>query len=191
MKAANGAYQGVTCAADGCPAPARSKTFCMPHYNRWRKYGDPLGSKPRVHTEAWKAKVSVAMKRHHAEHPEHKAAISAARDKAWNDPAFVERMSVGREREGNPGWAGDAVGYNGAHKRASKVLRRECTQCGTTSGLLDCALDHDAPAEFIRTSTQGNSYGMAFSIRVEDYMRLCRACHIQYDQSGLLRKRAL
>ncbi len=34
------------CAVDGCDKRARCRSWCSAHYNRWRKYGDPLASKP-------------------------------------------------------------------------------------------------------------------------------------------------
>jgi hypothetical protein len=30
------------CAIDGCGKPARSRVWCSAHYERWRRYGDPL-----------------------------------------------------------------------------------------------------------------------------------------------------
>ncbi|OLZ72567.1 hypothetical protein AVW11_04020 [Streptomyces amritsarensis] len=31
---------------DGCEAAAHARTYCPAHWNRWRLYGDPLGSAP-------------------------------------------------------------------------------------------------------------------------------------------------
>jgi len=30
------------CAIDGCDRPARARGWCLAHYNRWRRKGDPL-----------------------------------------------------------------------------------------------------------------------------------------------------
>lgn len=31
------------CAIQNCPRPSRSRGWCVPHYTRWWKHGDPLG----------------------------------------------------------------------------------------------------------------------------------------------------
>lgn len=36
----------VTCSIDGCPHPHSGRGWCMAHYNRWRKHGDPLAGGP-------------------------------------------------------------------------------------------------------------------------------------------------
>jgi len=38
------------CSIDGCNRTFNAKGFCLPHYKRWRKYGDPLGNAPRLFT---------------------------------------------------------------------------------------------------------------------------------------------
>lgn len=35
-----------TCSVPGCGTPARTRGWCGPHYQRWRRYGDPLASAP-------------------------------------------------------------------------------------------------------------------------------------------------
>ena len=35
----------MSCSVDGCVAPVRCKGLCAPHYERWRKYADPLANK--------------------------------------------------------------------------------------------------------------------------------------------------
>ena len=36
--------EGRTCKVNGCERPAHSRGWCPTHYQRWRKYGDPLGN---------------------------------------------------------------------------------------------------------------------------------------------------
>jgi len=38
---------GQTCKADGCEADAKSLGYCVAHYEKFKKYGDPLGSAER------------------------------------------------------------------------------------------------------------------------------------------------
>lgn len=35
-----------SCSVDECPRPMSSRELCHPHYERWRKYGDPLVGGP-------------------------------------------------------------------------------------------------------------------------------------------------
>lgn len=40
-----------TCSVDGCAKAHYSKTYCNAHYQRWRRYGDPLGE--RIYPETY------------------------------------------------------------------------------------------------------------------------------------------
>lgn len=70
--------------------------------------------------------------------------------------------------------------YAAAHMRHGRRLPMECAFCGTTEGRLDAALRHDAPQDHVIETVQ---YGVRrrYSLRTEDYMRLCRSCHRAYD----------
>jgi hypothetical protein len=35
-----------TCSVDGCSRPIASREWCVAHYKRWSRYGDPLGGGP-------------------------------------------------------------------------------------------------------------------------------------------------
>ncbi|TGP24699.1 hypothetical protein EN827_30835 [Mesorhizobium sp. M1D.F.Ca.ET.184.01.1.1] len=37
--------QVATCAIDGCAKPARGRGWCLAHYGRWRRNGDPLAGR--------------------------------------------------------------------------------------------------------------------------------------------------
>jgi HNH endonuclease len=37
-----------TCTVETCDAPKHGRVYCVKHYRRWKKYGDPLGSAPVV-----------------------------------------------------------------------------------------------------------------------------------------------
>jgi hypothetical protein len=44
-----------TCSIDGCDREWRARGWCMQHYNRWRRTGDPDGSIPRGRRrDAWR-----------------------------------------------------------------------------------------------------------------------------------------
>jgi hypothetical protein len=37
-----------TCAVDGCPSPHVARRWCVKHYQRWQKHGDPLTTERRT-----------------------------------------------------------------------------------------------------------------------------------------------
>lgn len=36
------------CTVKGCAQPSRARTWCIKHYERWRRNGDPITVKPRT-----------------------------------------------------------------------------------------------------------------------------------------------
>jgi hypothetical protein len=105
---------------------------------------------------------------------EHKAKIGAAQR--------------GRPRpqttgEGNGYFAGDRVGYDGAHKRLSGRLPQECAFADETCrGRIESALRHETPPERL-VGAVGRHHGAHFSLHEEDYMSLCQNHHIRYDKT--------
>lgn len=84
------------------------------------------------------------------------------------------RMSVGIKAAVPRGedhffWKGDKVGIKALHEWVYKTLGRpqKCEHCGTTEGVLDWA---NKSQEYKRIP--------------EDWIRLCRKCHVRYDNIG-------
>lgn len=98
-----------------------------------------------------------------------------------------DKIAVAQTAERGFQWRGDQVGYSGAHKRHRAALPMECNCCGATSGRLDVALRHDAPPDRLVWSPQRERY---YSVSTEDYLRLCRSCHLCYDR-GLACRHAM
>lgn len=74
-------------------------------------------------------------------------------------------------------------GYSAVHKRARAVLPRECAHCGATEGRLYVALRHDgSPSARRRATNTPGGCEMSYSLKVEDYLRLCCRCHHEYDR---------
>jgi hypothetical protein len=79
-------------------------------------------------------------------------------------------------------WRGEGYpGISGAHKRHRKALPSYCERCGRTDGRLDAALRPDAPVEHLLGDVRRKRH---YSLRTEDYERLCRSCHLKQDRKG-------
>lgn len=52
------------CDVGGCSRPARARGWCVRHYQRWRRWGDPTASGPRFSPKA--CNVEGCERRHHA-----------------------------------------------------------------------------------------------------------------------------
>lgn len=48
-----------TCAVEVCDRPVLARGWCSPHYQRWRKHGDPGTSAIRVEYPAWIERVCI------------------------------------------------------------------------------------------------------------------------------------
>lgn len=95
------------------------------------------------------------------------------------------RANLGLRREATSQWKGDDIKYRGAHSRLNRERGRpnECEHCGTTTAKkFEWALRHDA--EVRKTDTDGQFAGFDYSPRPNDYLRLCTACHHEYDGRG-------
>lgn len=42
-----------TCSIPNCDRPSVARGWCSPHWQRWRRYGDPLASAPRRAFDPW------------------------------------------------------------------------------------------------------------------------------------------
>lgn len=77
----------------------------------------------------------------------------------------IKRFQCG---SANAYWSGDSVGYKGAHNRVEAVRGRPrlCVECKTTSA-----------SRYEWANLTGNYKDP------HDYKRLCRSCHIRFDNS--------
>jgi len=110
-------------------------------------------------------------------------------------PETVEKMRAAKtgvslpSTQGANHWnyRGDEVTYSGIHFRARRDLRGlPCTHVddGTCQGSMTMALNHDAPKEFLRVQDGGIQDGFVYSVRVEDYIPMCKSHHVRYDVGG-------
>ncbi|SRR6266516_1776367 len=107
--------------------------------------------------------------------PEERAAISAASDAQWADPAYRARQKVARRRE--------TSGYEAAHDRIRRDLGRvrefACITCDKPAA--QWALNHDRAANRTHIQLEGKYAGLPFSLEPADYDPRCVRCHKRYD----------
>jgi hypothetical protein len=94
------------------------------------------------------------------------------------------RRAAEKEKLATPRWIG-SVGYHTTHTRRlnGKASDHTCSFCGEPAR--DWAFNHDTPPEFVRTDPKTGHPGHPFSSRGEqDYLPLCRRCHLRYDRGA-------
>ena len=80
---------------------------------------------------------------------------------------IIRNMCQKRVGIKSPCWKGDDVSYTTLHQWLRKHFKKEeCHHCGTTNKALDFAL----------------ITGKEYSRNINDYITLCRKCHIKYDK---------
>jgi len=99
----------LLCSIEECDAPVLAKTFCVMHYKRWRRYGDPM--------------IRLRVQRHEnqqCKHPDGCARRVKAdgwcrmhwdRVKQFGDAGPAERMALRTKRSLGPGRTVNAQGY--------------------------------------------------------------------------------
>src|SRR5262245_27639858 len=90
------------------------------------------------------------------------------RDEATKRNISATKLKSGTTRERNhPQWAGDRVKYSGLHKWVNRHKRRThvCTFCNS------------------RGRTDFANISGVYLRDLDDYIELCRACHIRFDAS--------
>lgn len=91
----------------------------------------------------------------------------------WTDPKNRERQSQSHKHmqdEKHNCWKGDGVGYHQLHKWMRKILGTPslCTHCqSTTAKRFEWV---NVSGEYLRV--------------VDDWVRLCKKCHIAYDRNA-------
>jgi 5-methylcytosine-specific restriction endonuclease McrA len=73
----------MICSIEGCGKPQLARKWCSKHYNRWYRYGDPLGVRPLLTPEArkatkrrWREQNPDNVTKWNAAHPERRKELS-------------------------------------------------------------------------------------------------------------------
>lgn len=142
-----------------------------------------------------RAKIGAALRGRHLS-PEHRAKISSStKGRPGKRLTLEARAKISAAKKGIPGrpisaahrarlsaarWGGREPGYGGMHDRVRDALPRECLHCGATKARLEVALRHDGSPSARRRARHGGKE-KSYSLKAEDYIRLCHSCHAKYD----------
>jgi hypothetical protein len=142
------------CDVGSCERVHFSHGYCQKHYQRWRKHGD----------------ASIVLQSSTVFQPGH---ASAAR----GHPAGP----------GHPMWKGNDIGYGAAHERVYRLHGKAsdwpCSaRCGRQAE--EWAYCHDAENELYELvkNPHGNYIEVPYSPNPDDYVPLCKPCHVDFDR---------
>lgn len=135
---------------------------------REQEHGPTKGSPPRKYPAEVVDKVRSLYESGHTI-AEVQAAVSGVKVQLIMERYGVERRAAAKRNQSgdrNHMWAGDDAGYTALHLRvyAKRGAPQSCTRCGT-----------DAASRYEWANLTGNYQD------VNDYQRMCVACHRQFD----------
>lgn len=163
------------CSVEGCDRVVDALGLCAVHYLRFKRNGE-TGS------------AEIASKVRHA--PGQMCSVdgcdSLAKLRGWC-AGHYQRWLL----KGDPGPAefkyqgsGDDIGYFAAHDRVRKVKGsardQTCAHCGAPAR--DWAYDHADPDERTAPEDDPHAAGMPYSVNIDSYIPLCKACHNKFDR---------
>lgn len=159
-------------------------TACSQGCTRWARLypGIPKPDKI-VRSAETRAKLAAGRRgKKHSDATKARLSLVASQTLRGHQVSAETRAKIAGAQSGKDGhqWAGDEVGYGGAHKRHRAELPSRCEHCGATEGILHAALRVDAPREHLLCFVRAR---LLYSPLTEDYIRLCPGCHVKYDRS--------
>lgn len=157
-----------------CGEAVYAREWCLNHYRRWHRHGDPLGG-------LWRS-ADGKCSEDGCDEPHKARGWCKKHYRRWQrrgDPQIVLPPPAPLPGPANFYWAGDEVGYRGLHSRVCRergaAATHPCAHAdGTCKGRIEWAnISHEY-------------------LGVEDFMPLCQSHHFRYDKAagqwGLSRK---
>lgn len=192
------------CSVDACDSAHDARGFCPSHYNRWKRYGDPLG-KPELREQRvcevedcgrphrnWGYCNMHAQRLYRHGDPLKVTDVSrkpckvfACETLATGHGYCVKHLrrvqSTGSPhvvRRGGRPLSGEYPGWDAAHKRVHRVrgkaAERSCVDCGGRAD--EWSYDNADPRELVE-----KKHGMAYSLDPNHYEPRCVKCHRRFD----------
>lgn len=192
------------CTVDGCETMNDARGYCPSHYNRWKRYGDPLGAPPvrpdrgcavdgceRPHRNWGYCNLHCQRFYKHGDplrvievsrKPCKMAGCEAlAKGHGYCTKHLARIRNTGdpnKVRDGGRPPKGEHPGWGAIHKRLSrdkgKAARYACVDCGQRAG--EWSYDNSDPNELIDARTK-----LAYSLAQERYAPRCVKCHRIFD----------
>lgn len=163
----------TACRVDGCARLPVARGWCLMHYKRWWKHGDPS-------VVRWERRADICIIEDCGRPHEARGWCNKHYLRWWHSGDPLRAMTG--KLEGHPAWTGDDASYNATHirLRASRGPARHhlCVDCGHRAG--DWSYAGGAPDE--RSDTTGANAGHPFSLNMAFYVPRCRPCHLRFDR---------
>jgi hypothetical protein len=163
----------VICSVADCPREAKVKGWCIRHYRRWYRHGDPLVILRREERQP------CAMEGCHRlnESTGGLCGMHRKRVERHGNPHLAPPRHYYSGAD-HPAWKGDGLSYRGIHTRL-RVLRGRasqypCVSCGEPA--VDWSYSHDDPNEKL------SAEGWPYSSDASYYSPRCRSCHCLLDK---------
>jgi len=165
------------CSVDGCGRQAKRRGWCIAHYARWQKNGDPGPAEVRRRAQQHPADCTFDG----CDAPYLAGGLCQLHyDGMRRGRANFDTDARSRRGSEHPNWHGGSVGYSGIHmrlrERRGNAVDRTCAHCGGRAA--QWAYDHMDPNPELDQRT-----GLIFSLNLNRYMPLCASCHKVFDLS--------
>lgn len=192
-----------TCSVEGCETPRETRGFCIKHYRRWLRHGDPSialkrGPKP-LPPELRKRKTPVGPRPRRVcsvngcDRPVSGHGFCSLHYQRWRrngDPltTYPSTFQLGHAPLGNAGVKGDRnatwvddASYSTVHRRLKHMrglaAAHPCS-CGCGRQAREWAYDHADPDE---KRQMWRGYMVEFSTDVNHYSPMATSCHRKLD----------
>src|SRR6266498_1611427 len=131
------------CSITGCANRCRARGWCNTHYERWRKYGNPLASSKRV-----RSLCSIT----NCGRPNRARSLCATHYMRWwkrGSALIVLPGYIPPPGEAHHSWQGDDIGYWAAHSRleASRGRAAQYACCDCDGVATEWSFNHATPKE--------------------------------------------
>jgi hypothetical protein len=170
---------GAVCTVDGCDRSPHGRGWCLTHYRRWQRHGDPGPADVLDRSHCGQTCLVDGCTRGNFGH----GYCRMHYKRMWRGGEAGRRNAQGTQGNLIRGadrfcWLGDDAGYSACHARVKALhgsaSTHRCAHCRRMAK--DWAYDH------LDSNEQTDTRGRPYSPDPGRYMALCRRCHKAFDQ---------